>query len=116
MHELSLVHSLIESLRGLSAKEGRRILKVNLRAGKMLGIAEDSLKFYFETATKGGKFEGTILNLSVVLPRLKCRSCGVESEIVDWKFSCPACGSEDVELISSREFVIESVELEDNPR
>jgi hydrogenase nickel incorporation protein HypA/HybF len=113
VHELSLVQSLLDSLRSIAGKEDRRIARVNLRAGKMLGVVEDSLRFYFETVTKGTEFERTVLALNVAHPAVKCRACGAESGVVDWKFACSVCGSDDVEMVSGREFVIESVELED---
>ena len=67
---------------------------------------------YLEVLAKGTIAEGAKIE-AVTLPlRVRCRACGAESEIDRRHIACPACGGVNLERLSGREFLVDSLEVD----
>ncbi len=68
MHELRITEDLIRSLQEKikAQKNIRLVKKVYIRMGKMSGVGDEALKFWFERLTGETKFKGAYLEISLV--------------------------------------------------
>lgn len=114
MHELGLTQSILDiALDHASKSHARRILKVRVVAGDLAGVIEESLELYFDYLSRSTIAEGADLVIEHVPAVIACGSCGERSEVGnDQVFTCPHCGALAVELLSGREFYVDSIEVE----
>ena len=63
MHELSLSSAIVNTV--VKHAEGRRVLVVELRVGKLRQVIPDTLEFYFEFVARGTVCEGARLEQEV---------------------------------------------------
>lgn len=113
MHELKIASELIEIIKDVAEKENlKSVTIVNIQFGKMIQIVPDIFRFAFEEAVRNTIAEGAKLNLEILPVKFGCKHCSMKSEIDDYVFICPQCGSGELELIQGRETVIESIEGE----
>ena len=114
MHEFGIAQSLLEIVEQQALPyQGAKVIKVQLRIGKLSGILPDALRFAFEALSTGGVAEGAFLVIEEVPLRIRCDQCGKVSVVDDSFMICPYCGLTDVELIEGRELEIRSMEIED---
>lgn len=117
MHEMSIVDGLINIVRQEMVKnEVTRLLKVQVKFGRLTNIVPDALYMGFEALTKGTDFDGAILEVEEIPMRVRCCKCRHEfsPEAADPVFiPCPACGEEfGHEILSGKELYIDHIEAE----
>jgi hydrogenase nickel incorporation protein HypA/HybF len=110
VHELSLSSAIVNTV--AKHAEGRRVVTVNLRVGRLRQVIPDTLEFYFEFVARDSVCEGAELVQEVIDARLHCQRCEHEWDIEIPAFRCPKCGAADVEVASGDEFEVESIEVE----
>ena len=114
MHEFGIAQSLLEIVEQQALPyRGAKVIKVQLRIGKLSGVLPDALRFAFEALSTGGVAEGAFLVIEEVPLRIRCDQCGKVSIVDDPFMICPYCGLTDVEMIEGRELEIRSMEIED---
>lgn len=113
MHELSIAIRIVEIVQKAIGDDGGkgRVEKVRLNVGKLSAVVPESLRFCFEVAARGSRLEGAELVIDEIPAGARCRSCGHEWMTDDFVFSCPACGSGGIEVVSGRELGVESIEI-----
>ena len=109
MHELSLASAVIATVERHAA--GRRVTAVNLKVGYLRQVVPTSLEFYFEHVARGTVVEGARLEQEAIPARLRC-GCGHEWELDGIDFRCSACGAADAVVVSGEEFLVESIDVE----
>ncbi len=113
MHELSIVASLFEILEEKAREQNsQKIVRVRLRVGKLSGVVPEFLETAFDLYKKDTIAAASTLEIEVVPFRVKCRKCQTVSERDDFVFTCPACGSSDLETVDGTELVLEKIDLE----
>ena len=110
MHELSLASAVIATVERHAA--GRRVTAVYLTVGHLRQVVPASLAFYFEHVARGTVCEGARLEQEVVPARLRC-GCGHEWGLDALDFRCSACGAADARVVSGEEFLVESIDVEE---
>ena len=113
MHELSLSSAILETVERHAA--GRRVSAVQVRVGDLRQVVGETLVFYFGIVAEGTVCEGARLELERVPARLGCTACGHAWEVEMAHFRCPACGSGAVEVTTGDEFMVESIEVQEEP-
>lgn len=111
MHELSLSSAIVNTV--VKHAEGRRVLIVELRVGKLRQVIPGTLEFYFEFVARGTVCEGARLDQQVIEVRLACKECGHEWQVEIPAFRCPQCTGSRVEIVSGNEFEVEAIEVEE---
>ena len=113
MHELAVTQSILDiSLKAAGAQHASRIRTIRLTIGPFSGIGPECVQMYLEVRAKGTIAEGAKIE-AVTLPlRVRCRACGAESEIDRRHIACPACGGVNLERLSGREFLVDSLEVD----
>ena len=113
MHELSITESILDA----SLKEARRhnaakIRTIRLLLGPFSGIVPECIQMYLDLLAEGTMAEGARVE-AVVLPlKVRCQDCGRESEITRSHIACNFCGSLRLEILSGKEFLIDSLEID----
>ncbi|HZD60462.1 MAG TPA: hydrogenase maturation nickel metallochaperone HypA [Anaerolineae bacterium] len=114
MHELGLTQSILDiALEHAERNNATKILTVTVKAGTLVGLVEDSMQFYFNYLTRTTIAEDAELIVEHLPAVVSCNSCGRKSEVSVFEvFTCPRCNGFSVELISGREFYVDSIEIE----
>lgn len=115
MHELSIAHSLVETVEdALGDQADLRVTVVNLQLGVLSGVEEDSLRFCFDIATADTRLAGARLDIEHIAARAFCSTCGRDvSPVAPHWYRCPDCGAVCAQLTAGRELLIASVEVVD---
>lgn len=114
MHELSVTTNILNmALSKLSEQKMTQIHSISLKVGVMQGYEEKWLQHYFDRMSKGTAAEGAMLHITMVPIVFRCRDCGTEFAFdahgTD-DCSCPGCHGLSYDMISGKEFMIESME------
>ena len=113
MHEYSVTKSLVDLCDQEAKKNNFELVaKINLKIGKFSGFSPDAIQFYFDYLRPGTKCKNAVIAFHEVPIRIKCKTCGRESVIDEPLLMCPSCGKIDIEVLSGREFYVESIEGE----
>jgi len=113
MHEFSVTKSLIELCNQEAKKNGlQKVSKIKIRLGKFTGFSADAIKFYFDYLSNDTRCAHAKLIFKEVPIYIKCSNCDYKGTIEEPIFFCPKCGKEQIEIISGREFYVESLEGE----
>jgi len=109
VHELSLAGAVIDTVERHAA--GRRVTAVYLQVGYLRQVVPGSLEFYFEHVARGTLCDGARLEQELIPARLRC-GCGREWELDGYDFRCAGCGAADATVVSGEEFLVESIDVE----
>jgi len=114
MHELSVTQSILEialdyATRGQAAK----VVDIHLQIGEISDLADEWIQRYFDFVSKGTIAEGAKLRISRLPARMQCNRCSFIFPLdkSTWNTQCPSCQSKETQLISGREFRVESLEV-----
>lgn len=93
---------------------GRPVKVVTLSVGKLRQVVPDSLSFYFDIIARDTICDGARLEIKVVPALLRCDNCTKEWEPDFPTFRCPFCADSKVTVLSGEEFMVESLEVEED--
>lgn len=112
MHELSLCQNLIDQLSGLVRQHGAMsVARLEVEVGALSGVEAQLLQDAFSLARVGTVAEHAEMQTRPVAPRVRCRQCQSESDVLPNKLSCPACLSLDTDLVQGQALILARVEL-----
>ena len=115
MHETAIVQGLMGIIEEQAAKHGAaRVSRVNVKVGRLRAVEPRQLVACFEVFAEGTIADGALLAIEEMPVRARCRSCGSEFEVANYRFACGACGAGDVEVTQGQELYIESIEVTDD--
>jgi len=114
MHELGIANSILEAAQSEARQHpGALPVKVALRIGELAGVDPDALAFSFQALTSGTPWERVALEIET-RPRIqRCCVCGVTFRVVDYQFTCGACGSARTECVGGDELELAYLEMEE---
>ena len=114
MHEMSIAISIVEAVEAKAREEGaERISGIDLLIGKLAGIEPDSLVFCFSAAAKGTLAEEAVLVIEEPEGVGECGECGMRFPVSFYYAECPECRSFLVNIVSGKEFLIQSMTIEE---
>jgi hydrogenase nickel incorporation protein HypA/HybF len=113
MHELPVTQSILEIVEQKALEAGAsRITRITLQLGEWSGFVDDCIQFYFDMLSEGTLAQGAELSLQRIPVRFRCRTCGEEFSPPEYDWRCPQCGSLAGEMMTGREFYVDSIEVE----
>lgn len=113
MHEIALVEETLRIITGVAeTHQLRRITRVNVKIGAFLQVQPELFEFAFDAAKTGTILAEASLYMDVLPARLRCRECGKESLWDKTSFTCPYCGSLQMDILDGRDIFIQSIEGE----
>ena len=112
MHEMGLAQNIFDIvLRTAEGNNVNKVLRINVRAGQLRGIVPEQLQFCFGfVARESSVVEGAELVIETVPIRGKCKSCSHEFFVEEYRFVCPECGHEDIEVLEGMELLVSNIE------
>lgn len=113
MHEFGITQEILSISKNHAEKNGAaRVTKVVISVGRMTGVVEDCLRFYWDQLIKDTVVDGAELVVKDIPIRLKCISCGAENEVEDIALTCPSCESFGPEVTAGKELLVDTIEIE----
>lgn len=113
MHELAVCQGLMTQVNRVAERENAaRVTRVILSIGPLSGVEAQLLADAFPIAAAGSVAEGAALQIEQLPVRVKCQTCGEESQATANRLLCAACGDYRTQLLSGDEMLLSSVELE----
>lgn len=113
MHELSITQSILNIALDTAEKEkARRVNKINITLGEMTGFVPRYIQEYFNIVSRDTIASGAKLEFKKTYAAAKCLDCGEETRLTDYRFVCGRCGGQRLKLISGKEFLVESIDID----
>jgi len=112
MHELSIAEALIDQVNSIALHEGSSIVNVTVVIGALAGVDAEALDQAFKIAIEDTRLKKTSLTIENAPARVMCNSCKKESNPVFPFFACQHCNSTDFEIISGRDLILKSVDVD----
>ena len=113
MHELSITQSMLEIvLQQAEQAHAKKVTRINLVIGEMTGVVSDSVQFYLDFLTKDTIAEGAQVSFTIVPSKARCRNCNQTFELQEFDWTCPHCKGKIIDVISGKELIVESIEVE----
>lgn len=112
MHELAVCQGLLDQVAALARhNQARAVKRITLRIGPLSGVEPQLLEQAFPLASAGSIAEHAELAIERQAVRVRCKSCGAESEAAANRLLCGACGDWQTTLVSGDELLLVSVEM-----
>ncbi len=112
MHELSITQNILNIVIEHAKRAGaQKVTTINLVIGELTGFVDDSIQFYFDMLSPETLAVGAKLVIRRVPAQVRCRACGEVFALQGHKWVCPKCSALGGEIVSGREFSIESIEV-----
>ena len=116
MHELAVAQALVEQVNDVIRQHAATSATlIRVRIGPLAGVVPELLGSAFPLAAAGSRMEHAVLDLVAAPIRVRCQTCGAETEVAMNRLVCGACGDWHTQIISGDELLLESVELETAP-
>jgi hydrogenase nickel incorporation protein HypA/HybF len=115
MHEMGIAMEIVDIAKASIPEDmkGARVQRVNLQGGKLSAIVADSLRFCFDLVVKDTPLEGAELAIEELPVVVRCKDCQVQWSVSEPVFTCRQCNGGNIDILSGRELVITSFEIDD---
>lgn len=111
MHEFSVTKSILDLCVQEARKNGlAKVARINVKLGRFTGFSAEAISFYFTHLEAGTACAGARLVFEEIPIRIRCPKCGFEGTIEEPVFNCPKCAADRLDIVSGREFYIDSIE------
>lgn len=113
MHELSVCQALVRQLTEIAQREdAARITKVVVQIGPLSGVEAQLLRQAYPIASAGTVAANAELVLERLPIRVRCETCGAETDASANRLLCGVCGDYHTQMLSGDEMLLAQVELE----
>lgn len=113
MHELSLCRAIADT--AMEHANGRPIERIRLQIGHFRQVVPDTLQFCWQMRTENTQLAGCVLEVDHIAAIVRCDSCGATTELEHPVLRCGSCDSASVTMTSGEEFLIESIDVTQEP-
>ncbi len=113
MHELSITESILNTaLSEAKRNNASRVVKISLTMGELSSVVPECVQEYFDLISEDTIAYKALLVFNTVPAMIHCSACGTDSHIRHYRLMCPACQSQQIQIISGQEFYIDNIEIE----
>lgn len=115
MHEFSITEQLLHvALDAAQDAHAARITAVHVAVGSLTGVAEESMRFYFDALTPATIADGARLVFHPCPALALCADCARTFACVPPVSGvCPACGGQSIEISGGRELMVTQIEIDE---
>jgi hydrogenase nickel incorporation protein HypA/HybF len=110
MHEFAIADDIVTTIINKVYPDLTKIQVINLEVGTLSGVVVDSLDFGLSAILEEKNAPGIKVNITTTPTQARCQ-CGKEYEIKEILDSCPQCESMYREIISGKDVIINSIEV-----
>jgi hydrogenase nickel incorporation protein HypA/HybF len=111
MHELAICQALLEQVESIARQHAARVSRVHVAVGPLSGVEPGLLERAYGLAAAGSAAEDSDLVIEEATVRVRCRSCGAESNATAQRLLCGECGNWQTELTGGDELLLLKVEF-----
>lgn len=113
MHEVSIVHDIIETIKESSKLNNiNKVNKVFMKIGEFTCIDENSINFAFDVLSKNTLCEGALLDIERIKGKAKCNVCNDEFFISFTNKLCPKCRCYSSNIINGYEILVYEIDVD----
>lgn len=113
MHEFSIVNALLDMCeQNAKDHDMAKVLKVEIKIGKLSGVEPHLLETAFNTFKEGTMCDGAIFEMHLQDVILHCNECNKESIILNNVFECPLCKSTECRVVDGEDMYLMRLEME----
>ena len=117
MHELAVCQGLMSQVEQIARREdAESVTRILLSVGPLSGVEPQLLADAFPIAAAGTVAENARLDIETQPIRVKCDTCGAETDARANRLLCGNCGDFRTRLVSGDEMLLMSLELERRER
>ncbi len=117
MHEFAVCQDMLLQIETIAAEQqATAVDMVTVRIGPLSGIEAHLLTQAFPLAAAGTIAEKAELIVEALPIKVKCQSCGAETEAKANRLVCGQCGDYHTQLLSGDEMLLASLELVKEPQ
>ena len=112
MHEMGLAQNIFDIVVKTAEQNSvAKVLRINVRAGQLRGIVPEQLQFCFGfVARESPIVEEAELVIETLPIKGKCKSCQHDFFVEEYRFVCPDCEHEDIEVLQGMELLVSNIE------
>ena len=113
MHELPFTMSMLDIvLQHATEAKAAKVTQIDLVIGKLTGIVPECVQFQFDVLKKNTIANEAVLSFHQPENELRCRNCDIVYTPDGNNLRCPECKKKNIEVITGREYYVESIEVE----
>jgi hydrogenase nickel incorporation protein HypA/HybF len=113
VHETTLCENVLDILEQQAAEQNfHKVRQIWLEIGLLSCVQAEALQFCFDAIMQGSLAENALLHISAIPGQALCLSCNSKVSIVQLYDPCPACGSNQMQIIAGKEMRIIELEVE----
>lgn len=113
MHEMGITQSLLNiALDHAQRASAVRINGLTIVVGELSSIVDDSVQFYWDFVSQGTIAETAKLTFKRIPATARCMDCEHVAPLDREAFECPACGGGRLEIVTGKEFYLESIDVD----
>ncbi len=117
MHEFAVCRDMLQQIETIAVDEQATAVEaITVRIGPLSGIEAHLLSQAFPLAAAGTVAENAELIIEALPIKVKCQTCGAETEARANRLICGQCGDYHTRLLSGDEMLLASLELLKEPR
>lgn len=115
MHDVVFSKEIIRVVNGKrqSLSRGSKVVGVHVLLSPLSHVTTRSLTDAFTQMVEGTDLEHIALKINPLTVKMKCSACGIVFEVGRPTFACSGCGESSINVDDSREFLVESMDVEE---
>ncbi len=94
-----------------AANGAKEVVRLEVRIGRLSGVEPHYLESAFEVYKTGTICENAELLIALQNVAVECKSCGFSGELSENDFTCPACGSQELEVTGGEDMHLMRLEM-----
>ncbi len=111
MHELGIMMEVVKQVEQVALEnQVEKVEKIVLQIGEISTVIPHFVEEVFPAATYQTMLEDTELEIEMIPANGRCKQCGEIFSLTAQKGIC-YCGSEEVEMLSGREFILKEIQV-----
>jgi len=112
MHEMTIVHSIIEMAeKVMKEHDGRSIEAINIDIGKLVAVEPVALDLAWDYAIPNTVLDKAERRIAEIPGEAKCSHCDTVFALDTYYAPCPACGEFDYHIMNGEQLLIRSLVL-----
>ncbi len=113
MHEMAICQGILDIALSEAAKyQATAVKEIRLKIGAYSGAVPALIQEYFNIISADTIAKAANIKVEIMPVIAQCRICAKQSTLERFKIRCAHCNSQDLTIISGREFYIDSLEVE----
>ncbi|HDS85101.1 MAG TPA: hydrogenase maturation nickel metallochaperone HypA [Phycisphaerales bacterium] len=114
MHEMAVAESILQTITEQAERlGGARPAAARISCGQFNAINDETMRFAFESISRGTPCEGMRLEIRHIPLQAKCTHCQTVFAFDVYRPTCPTCGSAHFDFQPDAPLLLEDIEFED---